>query len=28
LQIEDGRIVTIFVMRNPDKLQRVEHNAH
>ncbi len=23
LQIEDGRIVAIYVMRNPDKLQRV-----
>jgi RNA polymerase sigma-70 factor (ECF subfamily) len=28
LQIEDGRIVAIYVMRNPDKLQRVGDTAH
>jgi hypothetical protein len=28
LQIEAGKIVTIFVMRNPDKLQRVGDTAH
>jgi len=28
LQIEDGKIVAIFVMRNPDKLQRVGRTAH
>ncbi len=28
LQIEDGRIVAIYVMRNPDKLQRVSHETH
>lgn len=28
LQIEDGKIVVIFVMRNPDKLQRVGSAAH
>ena len=28
LQIEAGKIVSIFVMRNPDKLQRVGRTAH
>jgi RNA polymerase sigma-70 factor, ECF subfamily len=28
LQIEGGRIVAIYVMRNPDKLQRVGETAH
>jgi len=28
LQIEDGKIVAIYVMRNPDKLQRVGDTAH
>jgi len=28
LQIEDGRIVAIYVMRNPDKLQRVGLSRH
>jgi RNA polymerase sigma-70 factor (ECF subfamily) len=28
LQIEDGKIVAIYVMRNPDKLQRVSDSTH
>jgi RNA polymerase sigma-70 factor (ECF subfamily) len=28
LQIEDGRIVGIYVVRNPDKLHRVESSVH
>jgi RNA polymerase sigma-70 factor (ECF subfamily) len=28
LQIEDGKIVAIYVMRNPDKLQRVGDSTH
>jgi RNA polymerase sigma-70 factor (ECF subfamily) len=28
LQIEDGRIVGIYVMRNPDKLRRLKDTPH
>ncbi len=28
LQIDDGKVVAIYVMRNPDKLQRVGATAH
>jgi RNA polymerase sigma-70 factor (ECF subfamily) len=28
LQIEDGRITAIYVMRNPDKLTRLEGAIH
>jgi hypothetical protein len=27
-QIEDGKIVAIYVMRNPDELQRMGDTAH
>jgi RNA polymerase sigma-70 factor (ECF subfamily) len=28
LQIEDGKIVAVYIMRNPDKLRRLESFAH
>ena len=27
LQIEDGKIVAIYVMRNPDKLRHIVHQT-